>query len=73
MQVEEIRTLLHGQPFVPFTVHLADGRAMRVEHPDFVATAPEGKSMIVYGADGSFAIVDLSLAVDAEVKPHEVS
>jgi len=67
MKVEEIRTLLHHTPFVPFTVHLADGRELRVEHPDFVATSPEADSMLVYGLDGSFAIVDLALAVDAEV------
>ncbi len=73
MQVDEIRTLLHGRPFVPFTIHLADGRTMRVEHPDFVATAPEGNSIIVYEPDSSFAIVDLSLAVDAEVKAQTVS
>jgi len=46
---------------------------MRVEHPDFVATAPEGNSIIVYEPDSSFAIVDLSLAVDAEVKAQTVS
>jgi len=68
MQVDEIRTLLHSHPFVPFTIHLADGRSMHVVHPDFVAIAPEGNSIIVYEVDSSFAIVDLSLAVDAEVK-----
>jgi len=73
MQTDEIRTLLHSQPFVPFTIHLADGREMRVEHPDFVATAPEGNTIIVYEPDGSFAIVDLSLAVDAEIKAQKVS
>lgn len=68
MKSEEIRTLLHTQPFVPFTIHLADGRKMRIDHPDFVATAPKSDTLIVYQSDNSFNIVDLTLATDAEVK-----
>ena len=68
MKTDEIRTLLHSQPFVPFTIHLADGREMKVAHPDFVATAPKSDTIIVYQSDNSFNIVDLALATDAEVK-----
>jgi len=34
--LEQIRIKLAAVPFVPFTVHLSDGRTLRVGHPDFV-------------------------------------
>jgi hypothetical protein len=36
---QRLLELLHAAPFIPFTIHLADGRALRVQHPDFVAVA----------------------------------
>ena len=67
MKVDEIRTLLHAQPFIPFTIHLADGRKLRIAHPDFVATAHKSNTIIVYLPDDSFHVVDLALATDAHV------
>jgi hypothetical protein len=34
-----IRELLDAPPFRPFVIRMADGRAYRVEHPDFVLAA----------------------------------
>jgi len=36
---ERIRNLLHACPFQPFIIRMADGRAYRNEHPDFVLAA----------------------------------
>jgi hypothetical protein len=36
MNVDNIRTALRQTPFVPFAIRLADGRALRAEHPEFV-------------------------------------
>lgn len=36
MTVEQFRELWRTQPFQPFTIHLADGRNLRVEHPEFL-------------------------------------
>ena len=44
--------LLHAAPFIPFTIHLADGRGLRVEHPDFVAAAPAVPNITVAEPDG---------------------
>ena len=40
MNVEIIREALHRQPFQSFNLRLADGRALYVPHPDFVAVSP---------------------------------
>jgi hypothetical protein len=39
MNVEVIRQCVRAQPFRPFTLRLADGRAFAVPHPDFIAVA----------------------------------
>ena len=67
MKIDEIRTLLHSQPFVPFALHLADGREFLIAHPDFIATAHKSDTIVVYQEDDTFNIVDLSLATDAHV------
>ena len=37
MDLNSIRSALHGQPFQPFELSLADGRRVPVAHPEFVA------------------------------------
>ena len=33
---ENIREVVRANPFKPFCLHLADGKSMRVPHPDFI-------------------------------------
>jgi hypothetical protein len=46
---------------------MADGRALHVPHSEFLSTSPAGRTVIVYGADDSFNILDLLLVTDIEV------
>ncbi|HXE51681.1 MAG TPA: hypothetical protein VN541_01655 [Tepidisphaeraceae bacterium] len=73
MTVEQFNHVLHAQPFRPFTIHMGDGRTFRVEHRDFVARSPTGRTVIVYAPDESFSVLDLllmtELHVDAPSKP----
>jgi len=59
MKIDEIRQLLHAQPFRPFLIHVADGGRIPVKHMDFVALAPAGREMFVYQPEGSWQIVDV--------------
>ncbi|MCH8047751.1 MAG: hypothetical protein IID44_29000 [Planctomycetes bacterium] len=70
MTVEQFRELWRTKPFQPFTIHLADGRNLRVEHPEFLAMSPSGRTFILYQPDDSFNIVDLLLVTDLEVKKN---
>jgi hypothetical protein len=70
MTVTELRTQCEEQPFVSFVMHLADGRQIRVHHPDFVAFAPSGRSVTVYQPDDSRNVVDLLLVTDLEIKAN---
>jgi hypothetical protein len=57
---EQFRNLAWAQPFRPFVMHLAEGREVPVHHPDFLATSPSGRTVVVYQPDHSLNIVDLS-------------
>jgi hypothetical protein len=67
MQVKELQSIYRAQPFRRFTVHLADGRAVRVDHPELMALSPTGRSAVVYGKDGAFEVIDVLLVTSLEV------
>jgi hypothetical protein len=67
MTVEQFRTTLHQQPFRPFKIRMADGRAFEVVHPDFVAQSPSGRTVIVTHPDDSYSVLDLLLMSELEV------
>lgn len=66
MTIEQIKAAYADQPFRPFNIRLADGRAIRVHHREFVAPAPSGRTMIVYQPDDSWNVIDLLLITDLE-------
>lgn len=45
--VNELRKLWHAQPFMPFSIHLADGRELHVPHPDFFWMSSKGGQIFV--------------------------
>ena len=68
MTIEQLRNLYSAQPFRPFVMHLADGRSIAVAHPEFLASAPSGRTVTVYQPDDTINIVDLLLVTDVEIK-----
>lgn len=67
MRVEELVQLHKAAPFRPFRIHLADGRHLDVEHPEFLAHVPKGRIAIVMRLDETFEIIDLMLVTTLEV------
>jgi hypothetical protein len=67
MTTEQFKTTLHLQPFRPFTIRIADGRAFQVTHPDFVARSPSGRTVIVFQPDESYSVLDLLLMTELQV------
>jgi hypothetical protein len=68
MTIEALRKLYDSQPFSPFVIHLADGRKFPVEHREFLALGPRGRTVIVYQLDESFDVLDLMLVTGFQVK-----
>ncbi len=67
MQAKELQLLSRAQPFRPFVIRLADGRGVPVDHPEFMALAPTGRSAVVYGKGGAFEVIDVPLVIGLEV------
>jgi hypothetical protein len=67
MTTDQLQNVWKAQPFRPFVIHLADGRQVKVVHPDFLSRSPSGRSIIVYQRDDSFNVIDLLLVTDLEV------
>jgi hypothetical protein len=68
LTIEQLRTAYAAEPFCPFVLHLADGRELAVHHREFMATAPSGRTIVIYQPDDSFNVVDLLLVTDLEFK-----
>lgn len=54
-------------PFLPFTIHLSDGRSFKVDHPDALFNSKAG---ILYheSNDGELTIFDLGQVTSVNVK-----
>ena len=61
---------MRAQPFRPFTIHMGDGRAFMVRHPEVIARFPAGRTVIVYGDDENHSILDMLLVTELEVHPR---
>jgi hypothetical protein len=68
----EIRRLISVQPFVPFTIHLADGGQVRVPTFDHVYVFPTGSRVIVTHDDDSWEVLSplLMSRITVEGKPE---
>ncbi|HET6881914.1 MAG TPA: hypothetical protein VFI31_17240 [Pirellulales bacterium] len=69
MTIEQIRNFYNAQPFQPFVIHLADGRHIAVRSREYMASAPSGRTVIVYQPDDRWNVIDLLLVTDLEAVP----
>jgi hypothetical protein len=53
----DIRKLVHAVPFVPFTIHLADGGQLRIPTVDHIAVPPAGGRVFVFGDDERYDVL----------------
>jgi hypothetical protein len=67
VDIAGVREVLHRQPFEPFVIRLADGRALPVPHRDFVALTP--RRVIVGAQDDSWSIVEPLMIVSLDSMP----
>jgi hypothetical protein len=47
MTPDDLRSLLHEQPFRPIRLHMSNGRTIDVRHPEMVAIADEVAAVTV--------------------------
>lgn len=73
MTIEQLRKMHQARPFQAFEIHLADGRSLPVEHPEFLAITPPGRTIGVGLKDGTIEIVDLLLVTSLKPRPNGAS
>jgi hypothetical protein len=73
MSVQQLDNIHRAQPFRPFTIRVADGRAFEIPHPEFLSRSPSGRTVIVYGPEENFSVLDLLLVTELEVNPPRKS
>ena len=70
MTIQQLRAAHKADPFQPFTVHMADGRASHVPHPDFLSMSPTGRTVFIFQEDDEFSILDPLLMTEVEMAPN---
>lgn len=67
MTTQQFQATLHQNPFQPFTIRMADGRAFEVSHRDYVSRSPTGRTVIVHHENENYSVLDLLLMSELEV------
>ncbi|MBV9128448.1 MAG: hypothetical protein JO117_10215 [Verrucomicrobia bacterium] len=70
--IGDLRRLIAARPFVPFTIHSADGSQARVPTVDHIAVSPTGARVIVFADDDSTILVSALLIAKLTVDPEPV-
>ncbi|MCI0637228.1 MAG: hypothetical protein L0206_25430 [Actinobacteria bacterium] len=68
MTIGKIREARAARPFVPFVIHLADGREVPVRSPESMLPSPSGRRIVVFQPDDRMDVVDLLLVAELEFR-----
>ncbi len=74
MTGEQLIKHLKANPFIPFRIHVADGRVIPIDHPEFVLCIPGHRTFVVADLrDGTYDTLDLLLVTSIQTKPSRAS
>ena len=65
MKMSRLRELQQAEPFRPYTLVMADGRQLRVKHPEFVLLHPDKRTVVLVEESHRTHILDVRMATDA--------
>ncbi len=68
MKADTLRELIEANPFKPFSINLADGRALKVPHRDFISVSPNARMLTVWDQRDTANLIDLMLVIGFHVK-----
>lgn len=67
MTTDQLKDFLAVRPFRPFTIHMADGRSVDVNHPETIAYGG-GRIAVVVTPNDRFEVIDLLLVPSLEAR-----
>ena len=73
MTMQAIKEAAYADPFRPFILRLADGPTVKVGHPDYIAFGPKGRTVVVYGSNESFRVIDVMLVTELDIPESRAS
>ena len=73
MTTQQLQHLIRAIPFRPFHIHMADGRAIFIPHPEMIAHAANGRIALVATSDDGFEVIDLLLVTALRVESTEAA
>jgi len=69
MTAEKLQGYCRATPFQPFKVHLANGRQIEIQHPDYTFVTASGRYFVHFRDDDSHEMVDILLINSVETFP----
>ncbi|MBI5385209.1 MAG: hypothetical protein HZA90_11055 [Verrucomicrobia bacterium] len=60
MIADEIKELLHAEPFRPIRIVLGNQQTFVVTHTDYLAVSPDRQTVVLYDEQGHFRLVNAS-------------
>jgi hypothetical protein len=66
MTIDDVRNAIRAEPFKAFTIHLSDGQAHAVEHPEFVLAPERARTIVVYQPGDGYNHVDVRMITSLE-------
>ena len=67
MPIKQLLLVCYAEPFQAFAIHLADGRALTIPHPEFLSFSSSNRVVTVYDPHGSFDVIALALVTSLRV------
>lgn len=58
MRIQDIRQAKRAEPFKPFKLHLADGRELQIDHPEFILLSRSERTIVLDDVGGNIEIID---------------
>ena len=58
MITDEIKALLHAEPFKPIRIVLSDRHSFTVQHTDYLAVSPDRQTIALYDEQSHFRIIN---------------
>ena len=55
---DEIKELMHAEPFRPVRIVLGDQQAFVVSHTDYLMVSPDKQTVLLYDKQGRFRIIN---------------
>ena len=70
--IENARSLMNAEPFIPFVIKTSDGKEYRVKHPDYLAISPNREWMTVYADEEVGTILNAAHVTAVEPRPARI-